>query len=970
MRILSWNLNGLRACLKNGSFERLKTLPLIDVFCFQEIRTREQLRVLDGYHHFWYPAEKMKYSGTLTLTLIKPEKVIYGMGIPELDKEGRVLTVDMGNVYVVNTYVPNSQKDDERREYRLKWDIAYHSFIKNLSDIKPVIACGDFNVTMSRKDIYKENGRMDWAENGYASDERSNLLSVIDDGFIDAYRHLYPDEENAFTWWSNRLCKRKENRGWRLDYFIVVELLKEHIQDVIHHQEITGSDHCPIVLDCVIEDDVYDAAYKRASTEKKERERKERELAQKWSNRQKHFKSYEQKLAEIQAEISIYTQMHKNSKVHELQMRIMDDIRFKCLAVNKVSQVGAPPGVDNIKWKTNAEKMGAVLDLDWRDYQALPKRIIEIKSKNTGKIRRTGILAYRDKAMSVLCGYTFSPVEEAYADRSSFAFRPNRSRQDAVVAVANLFMGINPPEKYVYLDIRGFYATLQHKWIMEHVPIVKDVLRAFLKSGHIFAGELFPSGEEGISEGSPLSPMIANFTLDGMQKAIYDALYGKGQIIDYANGAMVRYADDVVVAVRTTEDADVVIATVQKFLEPRGLVISEEKTKTGSIHDGFTIIGFEIKKEDYGVDIKPGVKAVERFKSGMHDYILSFTRSQRDLIEGINKKMMGWAGQYRFCNAYDSYRDIDAAVHTSLLEAAIRHHPKMQIKKLIGQYWYTDSKGVSWYSLQKDRSVRIIHLVDTLLVAPRRSRTDVNSYYQSSYFLEKKGKDDIERVNAKFRPIWERQNGKCFFCGNPLLPDQPKDIVMVDHTKADTLANSAYVHTICIQSDYQFLFSVEDVGGMTEYDVYDTLKRIDEEGTVVRSPLIPDDWKYLKLYNYFGECTKKKILLSFKDMEKILGFKLTDAVKSNRTQWYPRKDMHMMADAWILQGYNLKRLYIAKQKVLFESIYEDAEHVVIPSEILEKKIPKNAKLEIEHFLNAIVKKYGLSDEEIIYRKSK
>ena len=601
MQILSWNLNGLKACIKRNDFEQLRKLPPLDVLCFQETRTQEKPIVFKDYHHYWYPAEAKKYSGTLTLSLVKPLNVIYGIGVPELDKEGRVLTIDLGSVYVVNTYVPNSQGGPDREDYRRDWDVAYHNFLFGLASEKPVIACGDFNVTMARIDVYEENMRIDWAEQGYISDERSNLQSLLDDGFTDAYRFLYPEEKNAFTWWSNRRYKRNEDRGWRLDYFIVSNVLQPQIRNVIHHQEITGSDHCPIVLDCAVEDTDYASKYSSALAKKEANENEERRLAQLWNNRQRQFEKYEKKLASIQAEISLYTLLRDNGEVLKRQIRIMDDIRFKCLAVNKVAKASAPPGVDDVKWKTNADKMRAALDLEWRNYKASPKRIIEIKSKNTGKVRRTGILTYRDKAMSILCGYTFSPVEEAYADRSSFAFRPGRSRQDAIVAASYLFNGNDAPLYYVYADIRGFYAALQHKWIMQHVPIVKDVLHAFLKAGHIFDGELFPSGDAGISEGSPLSPSIANFTLDGLQKAIYNGLHGRYSDIDYPNGAMVRYADDVIVAVRSMEDAKIVVATIRKFLEPRGLVLSEEKTKTGNILDEIELIGFSMKKETYGV---------------------------------------------------------------------------------------------------------------------------------------------------------------------------------------------------------------------------------------------------------------------------------------------------------------------------------------------------------------------------------
>ena len=331
---------------------------------------------------------------------------------------------------------------------------------------------------------------------------------------------------------------------------------------------------------------------------------------------------------------------------------------------------------------------------------------------------------------------------------------------------------------------------------------------------------------------------------------------------------------------------------------------------------------------------------------------------------------MGWAGQYRCCDAYDSYREIDAAVKESLLESAIKKHPKLQTKKLIDRYWYSDSNGDMWYALPKEKSVRVIRLIDTLLVAPKRSRTDLNPYLSTEYFDVKKKSDDIDRINSKYRPVWDKFDGKCMYCGRPILPEQKKELVTIDHTKKDALWNKAYVHSICVQDDYQFYMTMEDVDGITDYDVYEMLERISASGMIIRDSEIPEDWRFIKLYEYFGECSKPKITLSFKEIEQILGFELSEARKNNRSSWYSRKGMHMMADAWNLQGYKLKRLYIGKQKALFEAQFEDAEQVVIPPEILDRKIPANAKHEIEHFLQSIVKKYCLGNDDIRPRNHK
>ncbi len=247
MQIISWNLNGLTSCVKNGSFKPIDDI-LPDAICCQEIRTKDQPVVIDGYHHFFNPAEEDKYSGTLLLTIEEPLDVQFGLGIEDFDREGRIITADMCDFYLVNTYVPNSQRNLERHYYRLDWDEAFREHMTGLVGKKPVIACGDFNVTLLPIDVFPENERQNAKEQEYASDERANMQILLEQGFVDAFRYLYPDAEHSYTWWSNRLNKRRENRGWRLDYFIVSEGLTERISDVIHHTDIYGSDHCPIEL--------------------------------------------------------------------------------------------------------------------------------------------------------------------------------------------------------------------------------------------------------------------------------------------------------------------------------------------------------------------------------------------------------------------------------------------------------------------------------------------------------------------------------------------------------------------------------------------------------------------------------------------------------------------------------------------------------------------------------------------------
>lgn len=247
MRIISWNLNGLLSSVKNNSFEPIKKLSP-DVVCLQEIRTKQEPEIIPGYTHFWNHSQRDGYSGTAVLSRKKPLRVIPGFGSGYPDPEGRLLTLEFDNIYVINAYVPNSQKNLKRHAYRMEWDAALREYICELREEKPVVLCGDFNVAREDIDVYEENLRQYWAEQGYTSDERSSLEALLETGLTDVYRHFYP-KKRSYTWWSNRLNKRSEGRGWRLDYFIVSNELLLRVSGISHLSDIGGSDHCPIMLE-------------------------------------------------------------------------------------------------------------------------------------------------------------------------------------------------------------------------------------------------------------------------------------------------------------------------------------------------------------------------------------------------------------------------------------------------------------------------------------------------------------------------------------------------------------------------------------------------------------------------------------------------------------------------------------------------------------------------------------------------
>lgn len=248
MKLISWNVNGLRACVKKGFMDFFEAEDA-DVFCVQEIKLQEgQIDLeLKGYHQYWNYAEKKGYSGTAIFSKIKPISVFYGIGEEEHDKEGRVITLEFDKYYIVTVYTPNSQRGLARLEYRMEWENAFLSYLKNLEKTKPVIFCGDLNV--AHKEIDLKNPQSNRKNAGFSDEERAKFDEIIHKGFIDTFRYFYPDREGAYTWWSYMFKARENNAGWRIDYFCVSNSLKDELKDAIIYSDILGSDHCPVGLE-------------------------------------------------------------------------------------------------------------------------------------------------------------------------------------------------------------------------------------------------------------------------------------------------------------------------------------------------------------------------------------------------------------------------------------------------------------------------------------------------------------------------------------------------------------------------------------------------------------------------------------------------------------------------------------------------------------------------------------------------
>ncbi len=252
MKLISWNVNGLRAVINKGFKDFFNNIDA-DVFCIQETKMQEEQidnninEIFKEYNTYWNSAEKKGYSGTAVFSKVKPLNVTYGIGVPEHDKEGRIITLEFDKFYLVNCYTPNSKRELERLDYRMIWEDEIRKYLLQLNTIKPVVMCGDLNVAHEEIDL--KNPKTNRKNAGFTDEERNKMTELLNAGFTDTFRYLYPDKTDCYSWWSYMFHAREKNAGWRIDYFIVSNSLKDKIQESYIFSDVMGSDHCPVGLD-------------------------------------------------------------------------------------------------------------------------------------------------------------------------------------------------------------------------------------------------------------------------------------------------------------------------------------------------------------------------------------------------------------------------------------------------------------------------------------------------------------------------------------------------------------------------------------------------------------------------------------------------------------------------------------------------------------------------------------------------
>lgn len=674
------------------------------------------------------------------------------------------------------------------------------------------------------------------------------------------------------------------------------------------------------------------------------------------------------------AQLDIYYAAKKKAwdSVRKLQRKLTENIDFRCLAVKRVADANSCPGVDKFRLRNSAEKMQMAYELNNEGYKASPVRHVTFNIRTHGKVRHATIPIKFDRAMAVLHAFTLLPVEEAHSDYNSFAFRKGKSAHDAHTHLFKALIGEDAPGFVVVADIKSYYASIKHSWIMKHIPMDKDVLYQFLTTDIVPGSRLFPDHEvimtedRGISEGSNISPYIGNYVLDGLQSYVYNALYPDGEK-DYYDGFMVRYADDIIFTARSYERGEQILRLVDDFISERGLRFNRDKTMIREVKDGFDFLSFHYSMNQNGIlKITPREDKVDQYINEIKAVIDSHTKSQRDLIERLNASLRGWAGYYKFADAYDAFVKVDNAIDAILLNHAIEKHPHWSKEKVIEKYWYLEGNDKRYYTLSYDRTVRIIKIQETVLVRHKAVDPRTNIFSEPEYYSLREQFKEINNVTGKYRSIWRKYEGKCYFCGNPILVDQAKTIRTILPDNNPNYREQVYVHELCAMGEWNLIRLNDEIPATAPFDYIKSLEDIElsDKNTNTKKPPT-NKWKWHKLRMHFATLDCYSVTLKFSDIEKISGHKLPDKwyTYDGRRAWYPFSNVNGIAEAWYLEGYEIHKLDIYNHKITLHRIDSDLVRLNIPDVLRNGKIPKNAKSELETHMNAIVKKYGLTKKK-------
>ena len=465
------------------------------------------------------------------------------------------------------------------------------------------------------------------------------------------------------------------------------------------------------------------------------------------------WKKAEAEVNRLQARIAKATQEKKWNTVKRLQYLLTHSYYAKVLAIRKVTTNKGKntPGIDKELWKTPASKMRGALALTDKGYRAKPLRRVYIEKPGKKEKRPLGIPCMYDRAMQALYALALDPVSETTADAKSFGFRKGRSAHDACEYIFTALSRKTSPQWVLEGDIRGCFDHISHDWLIEHIPMDKSVLKQFLKAGFIFRDELFPT-EEGTPQGGVISPILANMTLDGMQKILSDRFHTNrlGKVdLRFKNAHkvnLVRYADDFIVTAATREIAEEAKMLLRDFLESRGLELSEEKTLITHI---------------------------------------------------LNQQLRGWANYHQSVCAKDAFSRADHILYEMLWRWAKRRHPKKNRRWITSNYWHRKELKNWVFTTGKEELIR---LGEVPIVRHAKVRMDANPYLDTEYFTRRKFQNGMKRLSGWFKKIWRNQHGCCYHCGLPMEISDEREIfykVPLSMGGKDEVRNMAYVHKYC-----------------------------------------------------------------------------------------------------------------------------------------------------------------------------
>ena len=512
-------------------------------------------------------------------------------------------------------------------------------------------------------------------------------------------------------------------------------------------------------------------------------------------------------LNRLQIRIVKATQQKDYNAVKRLQYLLTHSFYAKALAVKRVvtNDGRRTPGVDGVLWNTPAKKMAAALSLTDKRYRARPLRRVYIEKKDKKKKRPLGIPTMYDRAMQALYALALEPVAETTADGKSFGFRKGRCAQDACEYLFNALSRKHISPKWVLEgDIKGCFDHISHDWLLANIPMDKNILKQFLKAGFIYQRELFPT-EEGTPQGGIISPILANMTLDGIEKKLVERFHTNalGKVDSRFKNAhkvnFVRYADDFVVTAATPELALEAKELIREFLAERGLELSDEKTVVTNIDDGFDFLGWNFRKYNEKLIIKPSKKAVKAIVSNISDTILRRGKAwQQDvLIMKLNEQIRGWTNYHQSVCASDAFAHLDYVLYELLWRWAKRRHPKKNKWWISMRYWHRVGNRNWVFSTENKELIRVD---STAIVRHTKIKATANPFLDEAYFQKRKFDKGMHRLTGKFKTIWKNQNGLCYHCGMPMDVTEEREIFYLApkaKTGVEDVRNMRYVHCAC-----------------------------------------------------------------------------------------------------------------------------------------------------------------------------